>query len=40
MTVTDAAESGAGADSWSISLSNGYSAGGTLSEGNVQVSAK
>jgi len=40
MTVTDAAESGAGADAWSISLSNGYSAGGTLTEGNVQVSAK
>jgi hypothetical protein len=40
MTVVDAAESGAGADTWTISLSNGYSAGGTLTEGNVQVSAK
>ena len=40
MTVVDVAESGADADSWSISLSNGYSAGGTLTEGNVQVSAK
>jgi hypothetical protein len=40
MVVIDVAESGAGADSWSISLSNGYTAGGTLTEGNVQVSAR
>lgn len=40
MTVVDAAESGAGADTWSISLSNGWAAGGSLTEGNVQVSAK
>lgn len=40
MVVVDAAESGAGADTWSISLSNGYVAGGTLTEGNVQVSAR
>jgi hypothetical protein len=40
MTVVDEAESGAGADTWSISLSNGYATGGTLSEGNVQVAAK
>ena len=35
--VVDAAESGANADRWSIRLSNGYTTGGLLTEGNVQV---
>jgi hypothetical protein len=35
--VVDADESGAGADSWSISTLSGYQAGGVLTEGNVQV---
>jgi len=39
MDVTDNGEPGIGLDRWSIQLSNGWSAGGTLSEGNVQVSA-
>lgn len=37
MEVTDLEEAGAGSDSWSIRLSNGYATGGTLTEGNVQV---
>jgi len=37
--VTDNGEPGIGVDRWSIQLSNGWTAGGTLSEGNVQVSA-
>ncbi|HEU0235887.1 MAG TPA: post-COAP-1 domain-containing protein [Candidatus Limnocylindrales bacterium] len=37
MEVTDVTESGAGADGWTIRLSNGYAAGGILTEGNVQV---
>lgn len=37
MDVIDVEESGAGADSWTIRLSNGYAAGGLLTEGNVQV---
>jgi hypothetical protein len=37
MDVVDAEESGAGADSWTIHLSNGYAAGGILTEGNVQI---
>lgn len=35
--VVDADESGAGADSWSISTLSGYQAGGLLTEGNCQV---
>lgn len=38
--VADVTESGGGSDSWSISLSNGWSAGGVLDDGNVQVAAK
>ena len=37
MDVTDLEESGSGSDSWTIHLSNGYAAGGVLTEGNVQV---
>jgi len=37
MDVVDAEESGSGADSWTMHLSNGYAAGGILTEGNVQV---
>lgn len=37
MEVADLEESGAGADSWTIRLSNGYVAGGLLTEGNIQV---
>lgn len=40
IVTVDADESGAGVDSWSISLSNGYATGGTLTEGNIQVAAK
>jgi hypothetical protein len=35
--VEDVEESGTGSDTWTIRLSNGYAAGGVLSEGNVQV---
>lgn len=37
MEVIDVEDSGAGADTWTIRLSNGYSAGGLLTEGNIQV---
>ncbi len=37
MDVLDVDESGGGSDSWTISLANGYTNGGVLSEGNVQV---
>lgn len=37
MEVIDVEESGAGTDSWTIRLSNGYAAGGLLTEGNIQV---
>lgn len=36
MDVADLAEPGGGSDSWTIRLSNGYAAGGVLTEGNVQ----
>jgi hypothetical protein len=37
MDVIDVDESGRSADAWSIRTSSGYVAGGTLTEGNVQV---
>jgi len=37
VTASDVAEPGRGADTFSISLSNGYSASGTLAGGNIQL---
>jgi hypothetical protein len=35
--VDDEAESGAGADSFTITTTSGYSASGVLTQGNIQV---